>query len=115
MVRLLEGIATEGIGHFRVSFPLGLAAHGKVHAHFRTFAREMVPQTGEDFFVHSLGNADNMLASPLGLVAFFFDFHELVSLGMADRAFCGRVFPFINVTADQASESLFHIRFLLML
>ena len=43
VVRFLESIAPEGIGHFRVSFPLGLAAHGQVHAHLRAFAREMVP------------------------------------------------------------------------
>jgi hypothetical protein len=75
----------------------------------------MVLQTGPDLRITALGNAQDMFAGPLGLAFLFLKFYELLCLGMADRAFCGRVFAFVYVSAHQASEFLFHVAINLML
>jgi hypothetical protein len=69
----------------------------------------MVLQAVPDLRVTALGNAQDMLTGPLGLAFLLFHFHKLFCLGMADRAFCGRVFAFVYVSAHQASEFLFHV------
>ena len=69
----------------------------------------MVLQTGPHLRVAALGDAELVLAGPHGLAGFFLDFHELFGLRMANRAFCGRVLAFVDVSAHEASEFLFHV------
>jgi hypothetical protein len=66
-------------------------------------------QTGPDFGVAALGNADYVLAGPLGLTALLFDFYKLFGLGVAYGALCGGIGTFVYITAHQASEFLVHI------
>jgi hypothetical protein len=72
----------------------------------------MVLETRPDLRVAALGNAQDMLASPLGLAFLFLKFYELFCLCVANGTFCGRVFTFIYITAYEASEFLFHLGYL---
>ena len=108
VVGLLEGVALEGVGDLRIALTLGLAAHREVHAHFGAFAGEMFLEAGPDLRVTAFGNAEDVLAGPLGLVAFLFHFNEFFGFGMAHRALCGRIFAFVDVSADEASEFFLH-------
>ena len=60
----LEGDAFVGLGHLGESFPIGLAAHGQVHANFGTFAHEVVFETLDNFRIHILARTDHMGISP---------------------------------------------------
>ena len=108
MLSFFERIALEGFGDLGIAFPFGLAAHRQVHAHFGAFAPEIVPEPFEDFGVFDLPVADVVLAGPLRGAFFFRDFNEFARGNMALGASFGRVFAFIDETADEASEFLFH-------
>ena len=108
MVGLLEGVALEGIGDFRITFAFSLTAHGKVHADFGAFSGKVFLKAGPDFRVAAFGHAEFMLAGPLGLAFFFLYFDELFSLGVAYGAFSGRVFAFVDVSAYEAAEFFLH-------
>jgi hypothetical protein len=54
-----------------------------------------------------------VLASPAE--TFFFDFNEFLGLGAADRAGCGRVLAFIDISTDETAEFLFHSDLILSL
>ena len=69
----------------------------------------MVLEAGPDLRIAALGNAQDVLAGPLGLVAFLFQFNEFFGFRVAYRALCGGILAFVDVSADEASEFLFHI------
>ena len=108
VVGLFKGVTFEGVGNFRITFPLGLTAHGQVHAHFRAFSGKVVLQAGPNLRVASFGNTQHVLTGPLGTIGLFFDLDKLFGLGVAYRAFCGGSVSFVYVSAHQASEFLFH-------
>ena len=107
VVGLLEGVAAEGVGHLRIALALGLAAHREVHAHLAAFAVEVVVQALHDLGVLNDTVAQVVLTGPLEALAL--DFDKLVPLRVALRTFGGRVLAFIDVSANQTSEFLFHI------
>ena len=91
---------TTRVGDLGVALALRLAAHREVHAHFGAFADEMVLEAGPDLRIAALGNAEDVLAGPLGLIGFFLYFHELFGLRMAYGALGGRILAFMDITAD---------------
>ena len=66
----------------------------------------MIVQALHDLGVVDLAVSELVLAGPVETI--FLDFDKLVSLGAADGARLGRVLAFVDVTADEASEFLFH-------
>jgi hypothetical protein len=68
----------------------------------------MVTQALEDFGVLYLAVTDVVLAGPLGFSVLIFDFHELAGGNLTLRAALRRVFAFVHVTANHASEFLLH-------
>ena len=87
-----------------------MTAHRKVHSYLRALSVEMIPETLDNFLVLYLAVADVVLAGPIRLASFLLDLDldELARRGVAKRAFSRRVLAFINITADQTSEFLFH-------
>ena len=100
VVGLLEGVALERVGDLGVALALRLAAHREVHAHFGAFAGEVVLETGPDLRIAALGDAEDVLVGPLGLIGLFLYLHELFGLRMAYGALGGRILAFMDITAD---------------
>ena len=67
----------------------------------------MVVKTLHDFSIVNLSVAEMMFAGPDEL-ALILHFHEFVRFCMALRTLCGRILTLIHITADKASEFLFH-------
>ena len=107
MLGLFESISLESLCDFWIALTLGLTAHCQIHADLGALAGEMSLQTLMNLRVATFGNAYYMLAGPASL-AFFLYLDEFVSLCMAYRALCRWILTFVNVTAYETSEFLFH-------
>ena len=97
MLSLLEGIAPERLGDFRISLPLGNSAHGKIHAHFRALPGEIGLQALIDFRIYALCNADDMLRRIRGVL------HRLRKAGSRRLALGAEfrgILSFIYITAN---------------
>ena len=104
---LFESISLESLCDFRIALTLCLAAHCQIHADFGALSHEVGLQTLMDLRVATFGNTYYMFAGPASL-AFFLYLDEFVSLCMAYRALCRWILTFVNVTAYETSEFLFH-------
>ena len=105
MLSLFERVAFERLCDFRIPLAIGLAAHREVHADFGAFAREVLAQALDDLFIDALRDADAMLIRERQLAALLDEFR---CRRFADRALCGRLRAFIDITADGANE-FFHV------
>jgi hypothetical protein len=68
----------------------------------------MFPQALDKFLVFYMSVSDVMLAGPFRFPALVLDFGELACRSMALWTLCGRIVSFMDITADQTSEFLFH-------
>ena len=109
MVGFFQRIAAEGLSDLGIALAVRLTAHGEIHTHLGAFAGEVLAEPGQDFGIHTLGDAKFMLAGPLRIsTGGFLDFDEFFGLSMAYGALCGGILAFVDVAADEASEFLFH-------
>ena len=108
VLRLLESIPLERLSDLRVALPLGLTTHGEIHSDFTALPIEMIPQTLDNFLVLYLAVTDVVLAGPLRLATLILDFYEFARRGVALWTLRWRVLAFVNITANQTSEFLFH-------
>ena len=92
----------------RIAFPVGDAGHGQVHADFAAFAFKVCPQASLNLFRGILRDADDVLCRPGHLAALL---NKLGAGDVADRALCGGIFAFIDITANRTYE-FFHDTFL---
>lgn len=101
-------ITLEGFGYFRIAFPVGLTAHGKVHAHFRTFTHEMCVQPFEYLRSDAFGYTEHMFVRK-GKRSFRFDeFFELLFGLLALGAEFGCFIAFVYVSAYGTNPFLRH-------
>ena len=114
VLSLLESVPLERLCDLRVALTLGLAAHREVHSDLRALSVEMIPQTLDNFLVFYLSVTDVMLAGPLRLATLILDLNELARRGVALRTLRRRVLTFVNITANQTSEFLFHNKIFLV-
>ena len=106
VLSLLESVALEGIGNFRVSLALRLAAHRQVHSNLGAFSVEVVTQALHYFLVFYDSVFEVVLTGPVEAVVHYFN--EFFFLCAALGTELGRVLSFIYVTANETSEFLFH-------
>lgn len=103
---LLEGVAPERGGYSRVSLAVSLAAHCKVHSYLGTFSVEIVAEALHDLSILDYSVLEVVLTGKSFCV--FLYFNELFFLCAALWTELRRVLSFINVTANETSEFLFH-------
>ena len=108
MLSFLESVPFERLGDLRIALTLGLTAHSEIHSDLRALSVEMILETLDNFLVLYTAVTDVVLAGPLRLAALILDLYELARRGVALRALCRRVLAFVNITANQTSEFLFH-------
>ena len=108
VLRLFESVPLERLGDLRIALTLGLTAHREIHSDLRALSVEMILETLDNFFVLYTAVTDVVLAGPLWLAALILDLYELARRSVALRALCRRVLAFVNITANQTSEFLFH-------
>ena len=106
VLSLLESVALEGIGNFRVSLALRLAAHCQVHSNLGAFSVKVVTQALHYFLVFYYTVLEVVLTGPVEAVVHYFN--EFFFLCAALGTELGRVLSFIYVTANETSEFLFH-------
>ena len=108
VLSFLESVPLEGLRDLRIALTLGLTAHREIHSDLRALSVEMILETLDNFFVLYTAVTDVVLAGPLWLAALILDLYELARRSVALRALCRRVLAFVNITANQTSEFLFH-------
>ena len=108
VLSLLEGVPLERLGDLRIALTLGLTAHREIHSDLRALSVEMILEALDNFLVLYTAVTDVVLAGPLWLAALILDLNELACRSVALRALCWRVLAFVNITANQTSEFLFH-------
>ena len=108
VLSFLESVPFERLGDLRIALTLGLTAHSEIHSDLRALTVEMILETLDNFLVLYTAVTDVVLAGPLRLAALILDLYELARRGVALRALCRRVLAFVNITANQTSEFLFH-------
>ena len=80
----------------------------KLEADLRALSVEVILEALDNFLVLYSAVTDVVLAGPLRLAALILDLNELACRSVALRALCWRVLTFVNITANQTSEFLFH-------
>lgn len=108
VLRLFESVPLEGLRDLRIALTLGLTAHREIHSDLRALSVEMILEALDNFLVLYTAVTDVVLAGPLRLAALILDLYELARRSVALRALCRRVLAFVNITANQTSEFLFH-------
>ena len=108
VLRLFESVPLEGLRDLRIALTLGLTAHREIHSDLRALSVEMILEALDNFLVLYTAVTDVVLAGPLWLAALILDLYELARRSVALRALCRRVLAFVNITANQTSEFLFH-------
>lgn len=96
MLSLFPSVALEGLSDFGIALAVGLARHGQVHAHFGTFAEEVVVEVFDHLLAGAFGNADLMLGDELELFAVV-NFFEFAAGSAAQRALFGCLVTFVNI------------------
>ena len=107
MLSLFPRISLECLGNLRISLPVCLTGHCKIHSHFGAFSVEVVVEALHDLRILDNAVSESVLASE-GKTCALNDFNELLSFCMALWALCRRIFALIDETANQTSEFLFH-------
>ena len=97
---LFKRVTTESLADFGITFAVCGAAHCQVHADFGAFARKVLAQTFDDFFVDAFGNADDMFVREDQLAALL---NEFFGGCLANRAFDRRGVTLVDVAADTAN------------
>ena len=108
VLRLFESVPFERLRDLRIALTLGLTAHSEIHSDLRALSVEMILEALDNFLVLYTAVTDVVLAGPLRLAALILDLYELARRSVALRALCRRVLAFVNITANQTSEFLFH-------
>ena len=106
VLSLFECVALEGDGYSGISLAVCLAGHCQVHSNFRAFAVEVVTESLHYLFIFNYTVLEVVLAGESGILRF--NFYEFFFLGAALGAELRSFLSLIYVTADQASEFLFH-------
>ena len=85
-----------------------LAAHCKVHSHFRAFSCEVISESLENLRVNVLCRSELVLICPCEFTVCLFEFLEVLCTDMAQWALFRSIFTFMYITANQTSEFLCH-------
>ena len=107
MLGLLKGVALEGLGNLGITLTVGLARHGKIHAHLRAFALEVCLESGEDFGVNALGNTDDVLGG-IGYFLVLLEFLELLGGLFTLRTFLRGCVTLVYITAHGTDPFFSH-------
>ena len=107
MLRLFPCVALEGFSHFRIALAVGLACHGKVHAHFAAFAVEVCVEVFDHFLVAAFCHADFVFGHELEF-SLGVEFFEFRLRSTAHGALFGSFRTFVHVAADNADKFLVH-------
>ncbi|MPN61544.1 hypothetical protein SDC9_209282 [bioreactor metagenome] len=99
----LPGNPLIRLGDLRIPFPVGLAAHGKIHADLGAFPFKMHFQGGVQLGIDPLRHPYPMLVGKGEVVGHFLEFG---SRGLTDRTCFGRGISFVYISAYRTYKFL---------
>ena len=108
VLSLLESISLESLCNFRITFAVCLTAHCDIHTDFGALSVEVCVKALKYFRVNTLCNSEFVFGCPNHSLIFL-HFHKFVAFCVAKRTLCRSLCSFINISAYETSEFLFHL------